>query len=140
MDLSEYTFYDNRLAVSPWEVMALYRFVWWGKSRTDEGIARMLQESSMCFSVRYKSELVGFCRLLTDFVYRASLWDIIIHPDHQGQGLGTALMNYVLEHPAVKDIPLIITYVSDLYPFLEKWGFKQLPGAVLLLRSPIEYS
>ena len=77
----------------------------------------MLQESSMCFSVRYKSELVGFCRLLTDFVYRASLWDIIIHPDHQGQGLGTALMNYVLEHPAVKDIPLIITYVSDLYPF-----------------------
>ena len=140
MDLSEYTFYDNRLAVAPWEVKALYRFIWWGKSRTDEGIARMLQESSMCFSVRYKSELVGFCRLLTDFVYRASLWDIIIHPDHQGQGLGTALMNYVLEHPAVKDIPLIITYVSDLYPFLEKWGFKQLPGAVLLLRSPIEYS
>jgi GNAT superfamily N-acetyltransferase len=140
MDLSGYTFYDNKLAVSPQEIKALYRYIWWGKSRTDEGIVRMLEGSSMCFSVRYKGELVGFCRILTDFVYRASLWDIIIHPDHQGQGLGTALMNYVLEHPAIKDIPLVITYTSDLYPFLEKWGFKEMSGAVILLRSPIEYS
>jgi hypothetical protein len=49
-------------------------------------------------------------------------------------------MNYVLEHPAIKDIPLVITYTSDLYPFLEKWGFKEMSGAVILLRSPIEYS
>ncbi len=100
----------------------------------------MLEGSSMCFSVHFERKVVAFCRLLTDFVFRGSLWDILVHPDHQGKGLGSALLEYVLEHPAVRNIPLLITYTSDLAPFLAPHGFEYREGAVMLLRRPIEYS
>jgi ribosomal protein S18 acetylase RimI-like enzyme len=136
----DYLFYDSKLAVAPAELIDLYRFTHWGKSRTLEQIDRMLQGSSLCFSVRHNDRLVAFCRILTDFVFRASLWDILVHPDHQGRGLGTALMRYTLDHPAVKPIPLIVTYSSDLIPFLKRLGFASNEGNLQLLRVPIEYS
>ncbi len=136
----DYLFYDSKLAVAPAELIDLYRFTHWGKSRTLEQIDKMLQGSSLCFSVRHNDRLVAFCRILTDFVFRASLWDILVHPDHQGRGLGTALMRYTLDHPAVKPIPLIVTYSSDLIPFLKRLGFASNEGNLQLLRVPIEYS
>lgn len=133
-------FYDSAYAVRPEEIQELYRFTHWGRSRSIEQIARMLQGSSMCFSVRREGKLIAFCRILTDFVFRGSLWDILVHPDFQGQGLGTALIHYALDHPAIRDIPLITTYTSDLEPFLEKFGFRAGEGTMKLLRCPIEYS
>ena len=135
-----YFFYDSKHAVSPEELANLYRFTRWGKSRSQDDIARMLEGSSMCFSVRHDDHLVAFCRILTDFVYRASLWDIMVHPDHQGKKVGTSLLDYALGHPAVKHIPLIITYTSELSSFLTPHGFAPKEGALMLLRRPIEYS
>jgi len=135
-----YFFYDSKHAVSPEELANLYRFTRWGKSRSLDDIARMLEGTSMCFSVRHEDHLVAFCRILTDFVYRASLWDIMVHPDHQGKKVGTSLLDYALGHPAVKHIPLIITYTSELSSFLTPHGFAPKEGALMLLWRPIEYS
>jgi GNAT superfamily N-acetyltransferase len=100
----------------------------------------MLSGTSMCFSVRYDGYLVAFCRILTDFVYRASIWDIMVHPDHQGKKVGTSLLDYALNHPAIRDIPLIITYTTELASFLTPHGFDHREGALMVLRRPIEYS
>ena len=100
----------------------------------------MLEGTSMCFSVRHEGHMVAFCRILTDFVFRGSLWDIMVHPDHQGKGVGTALIGYALNHPAIKKIPLIITYTSELASFLTPHGFEPREGVLMLLRRPIEYS
>ncbi len=135
-----YFFYDSKNAVSASELANLYRFTRWGRSRSVEDIDRMLRGTSMCFSVRHEEHLVAFCRILTDFVYRGSLWDIMVHPDHQGKKVGTALLDYTLNHPAIKPIPLIITYTSELAPFLVPHGFAPKEGALMLLRRPIEYS
>lgn len=135
-----YLFYDSKYAVRAGELQELYRFTKWGRSRSLEEIERMLVGTSMCFSIRKDDKMVAFCRLLTDFVFRGSIWDIMVHPDHQGKGLGSALMNYMLDHPRIRDIPLIITYTSELVPFLERLGFVQKEGTMMLLRKPIEYS
>ncbi|MCF7936349.1 MAG: GNAT family N-acetyltransferase [Synergistales bacterium] len=140
MPTSDYNFYDSKYAVRPEDIQRLYRFTHWGRSRSPDAIRTMLDNSSLCFSVHHRRTVVAFCRLITDFVFRASLWDILVHPDHQGKGLGTALIDYALEHPAVRDIPLIITYTGDLSPFLARQGFESTEGAMMLLRRPIEYS
>ena len=54
--------------------------------------------------------------------------------------VGTSLLDYALGHPAVKHIPLIITYTSELASFLTPHGFAPKEGALMLLRRPIEYS
>ncbi|EHM10262.1 acetyltransferase, N-acetylglutamate synthase [Thermanaerovibrio velox DSM 12556] len=138
--LGDYVTYDSKESVRPEELQELYRFTHWGKSRTLEQIERMLQGTSMCFSMRYEGRLVAFCRFITDFVFRGTLWDILVHPDHQGKGVGSALLDYVLGHPVVSPIPLIITYSSDLSSFLIRKGFERREGAVVLIKRPIEYT
>jgi GNAT superfamily N-acetyltransferase len=136
----EYAFYDSKQAVTPAELRDLYRFTQWGRSRSLEDIQRMLDGTTMCFSVRHDMKLVAFCRILTDFVFRGTLWDIMVHPDHQGKGIGSALIDYALNHPAIHSIPMILTYTSELGPFLAQYGFEEKEGALMLLRCPIEYS
>lgn len=137
---SGYDFYDSKLVVTPEDLQCLYAFTMWGRSRSAEQIGRMLDGTSICFSVRYEEKLVAFCRMITDFVFRGSLWDILVHPDHQGKGLGSRLLDYALEHPAVRDIPLIVTYTSEHADFMSKLGFEQRQGLMVLQRRPIEYS
>jgi GNAT superfamily N-acetyltransferase len=135
-----YIFYDSRMAVAAIELQELFRFAHWGKSRSLEKIERMLEGTNLCFSARYDGKLVAFCRMLTDFVFRASIWDILVHPDHQGKGLGTRLMNYAMTHPAVRDIPIITSFSSDLVPFLKRSGFEYREGLMVFQRVPVEYS
>jgi ribosomal protein S18 acetylase RimI-like enzyme len=137
---SHYLFYDSKLAVTAAELQDLYRYTQWGRSRSVEGIEVMLTNSTMCFSARGEDKLVGFCRIVTDFIYRASLWDVIVHPAHQGQGLGSALVDYALTHPAIKKIPLIVTYTNEWIPFMTSRGFKAQEGVMMMLRCPIEYA
>ncbi|HAA47895.1 MAG TPA: N-acetyltransferase, partial [Synergistaceae bacterium] len=73
-----YLFYDSKYAVSAGELQELYRFTKWGRSRSLEEIERMLDGTSMCFSIRKDDKMVAFCRLLTDFVFRGSIWDIMV--------------------------------------------------------------
>ena len=139
-NFGEYLFYDSNRAVRAIELQELFRFTHWGKSRTLEQIEMMLEATNLCFSVRYDERLVAFCRMLTDFVFRGSIWDILVHPDHQGKGVGSRLMNYALDHPSVKGIPVITSFSSDLVPFLGRLGFEYRDGLMVLQRVPIEYS
>ena len=140
MDREEYLYYDSKRAVTAIELQELYRFTSWGRSRSISQIDRMIEGTDMCFSARYEGKMVAFCRIVTDFIFRASLWDIMVHPDHQGHGLGSKLISYALKHPAISDIPMIITYSSELGPFLSNLGFNSVEGTMMLLRRPIEYS
>lgn len=137
---AEYKFYDSKLALSPADLQDLYRFTRWGKSRSIEQIAKMLEGTSICFSIRHNGRLIAFCRVLTDFVFRGSLWDILVHPDYQGKGVGSQLLQYALSHPALKDVPVIVTYTSELVSFMGRLGFEQRDGLMILQRRPIEYS
>lgn len=135
-----YYYYDSKLSVTPEELQDLYRFTLWGRSRSLEQIEKMLTGTSMCFSVRYNGKLVAFCRIITDYVFRGSLWDILVHPDHQGKGLGSQLLHYSLNHPAIKQVPIIVTYTSELIEFMGKLGFESREGLLILQRRPMEYS
>lgn len=140
MSGNTYYYYDSKLAVVPVELQDLYRFTRWGRSRSLEQIDKMLVGTSMCFSVRYNDKLVAFCRIMTDFVFRGSLWDILVHPDHQGKGIGSNLLKYALNHPSIKNVPVMVTYTSELTDFMGRLGFESRDGLLILQRRPMEYS
>ena len=140
MSGNTYYYYDSKLAVVPVELQDLYRFTRWGRSRSLEQIDKMLVGTSMCFSVRYNDKLVAFCRIMTDFVFRGSLWDILVHPDHQGKCIGSNLLKYALNHPSIKNVPVMVTYTSELTDFMGRLGFESRDGLLILQRRPMEYS
>jgi ribosomal protein S18 acetylase RimI-like enzyme len=76
--------------------------------------------------------LVGFGRVLTDYVYRASIWDVIVDTEYQGQDIGTEIMQRILNHPDLKRVELFWLCTRDKQSFYEKLGFssKEQTGMV----------
>lgn len=85
---------------------------------------RHVIEYSVCFSVFYQDQQVGFARVITDFSEFASLWDVFIDEAHRGKGLGKALMKYVFEHPNLKGIFRWFLMTEDAHGLYQKYGFK----------------
>jgi ribosomal protein S18 acetylase RimI-like enzyme len=108
------------------DLLALYRAAWWSQNRQRDDIKRMLKHSSLVlglFEVETQ-RLVGFTRILTDFVYRATIWDVIINPQFQGQGLGRILIEAIVTHPKLQEVELMfLACTPEMMPFYEKFGF-----------------
>ena len=70
--------------------------------------------------------VVGIGRVVGDGGTVFQLTDIVVHPDHQGQGLGSqlmdALMDYIEEHAPET---AYVNLMADIDGFYERWGFEE---------------
>ena len=69
-----------------------------------------------------KVAINGFGRI-GRLVYRALVEDVIVHPDHQGQGVGQMLLDAVVAHSGVRDLEVVFLFTSKP-GFYERFGFK----------------
>ncbi len=83
----------------------------------------MLTHSDLVISAWEDTRLVGFGRVLTDYVFRASIWDVIIDQKYQGQDIGTKLMRQMLDHPSLKNVELFWLCTRDKQAFYATLGF-----------------
>jgi GNAT superfamily N-acetyltransferase len=75
---------------------------------------------------RAGDRLVGFTRVLTDWRYRAYIYDVIVAPDWQGRGLGRVLMDALLSDPRIAAIEMIeLSCQPEMVPFYRRWGFTE---------------
>jgi GNAT superfamily N-acetyltransferase len=117
--------------------MALYRSAWWSEARTPEAVRRLLEGPSLFFCIRERANgrLAALARAITDGVYKAMVFDVIVHPDHQGHGLGARVMNDLLAHPLLAEVQHVELYcLPELEPFYDRWRFTADIGGVRLLR------
>lgn len=72
-----------------------------------------------------RSQLIGFVQVLSDGIRHAYILRLIVHPDYQRKGIGTELMNRLME--VFKENNLLPTLVAapGKDKFYEKFGFKQ---------------
>lgn len=70
----------------------------------------------------FKDEmLVGAARATSDGVFYASVFDVVVAPDHQGNGVGRMIMERLLERLPFERI--FLTSVFGKEPFYEKFEF-----------------
>lgn len=110
-------------AVEPKDLEALLQHAPWARGRTVEEIRIMLENTDYHFSAWDGKRLVGFARVLTDRIYRATLWDVVVHPDYQKRGVGEELMNRVLSHSVLSRVEKFWLNTRDKFGFYEKFGF-----------------
>ncbi|BAZ30288.1 GCN5-related N-acetyltransferase [Cylindrospermum sp. NIES-4074] len=122
---------ENQIA----ELVELYKNEFWSKQRTYQGVVKMLAASDIIIALVDESEqLIGFCRVLTDFVYRGTIYDVIIKPTHRKLGLGAKLLDAVVNHPQLKEVENIALYcLPAMIPFYQRWGFTSQSGKVELM-------
>lgn len=116
----------------------LYQLEWWSKDRSLDDVRSMVANSSLIFGyVDGAERLVAFCRVLTDFVFRATIYDVIVAESLRGQGLGRELMEAVSSHPRLQRVSTLwLCCHPDLVPFYEKWGFVVFQeGPVWMLKA-----
>ena len=65
------------------QLIHLYRQAPWAKHRALEQAQAMLAKTDVVISAWDGTRLVGFGRVLTDYVFRASIWDVIV--DREGK-------------------------------------------------------
>jgi predicted GNAT family N-acyltransferase len=118
------------------DLMELYRHEWWTNQRREEDVARMLQHTDLVVGVcTDPGQLVGFTRVLTDQVFKAVIFDVIVAREHRGTGLGKRIIDYVLDHPMVADVRHVELYCKpEMIPFYKKWGFSAPGPEVNFLR------
>ena len=113
------------------QLVELYRQAPWAKDRTLEQAQAMLAHTDLVISAWDGSRLVGFGRVLTDYVFRAPIWDVIVDRAYQGQKIGTEIVRRILDHPTVQQVELF--WLCTRRPgFYERLGFsaKEQTGMV----------
>ncbi len=81
--------------------------------------------ASYCHIAVYEDEkLIGYIDSVSNGVTDAYIQDLMVCPDHQGKGIGTELMNKMIQYLKEKHIYIIsVVYEERLKPFYERFGF-----------------
>ena len=95
-----------------------------GWNRMENEYTNPLMKSYYHIAVYVKDELVGYNDCVSNGVTDAYIQDLMVHPDYQGKGVGTDLMNKMIMYLKEKRIYMIsVVFEESLKPFYDKFGF-----------------
>lgn len=95
--------------------------------------------NSFCHIAAYDDgKLVGYIDCVSNGVTDAYIQDLMVHPDMQGKGIGTELMNRMIAYLKEQRIFMIsVIYEEALRGFYKKFGFwEMLCGQMETYESP----
>lgn len=107
----------------------------WAQNRKLEDWSIALSHSKPIVSAWEGNRLIGFARATSDGIYRATIWDVVIHPDYQGAGLGSKLVESVLMHPHVNRVEKVYLVTTHQQKFYERIGFEQNTNTTMVLNN-----
>lgn len=118
------------------ELHALYQNESWSAGRSLEETARCVSGSSICIGlVDANNSLKAFTRVITDYTFKALIFDVIVAPDQRDQGLGDRLIQLVKEHQQLQAVKHFELYcLPALEPFYERHGFSTEVSGMRLMR------
>lgn len=121
----EFRFVDRLTADQTARLHAFYQREWWTNSRTLEQTRAIVANSSILVGiVDSNDQLVAFARVLTDFIVKALILDVIVAEDRRDKGLGVALMQHLVDHPKLTGISDFELYCRpEMEAFYRKWAF-----------------
>lgn len=126
MNYTEIQFSDRLLSqIDLYQLQELFNIAaFWAKGRSLEDLQIAIANSQPVISVWHFERLIGFARATSDGIYRATIWDVVIHPDYRGTGLGSKLVETILNHPHVQRVERVYLMTTHQQEFYEKIGFR----------------
>ncbi|HEY6607926.1 MAG TPA: GNAT family N-acetyltransferase [Candidatus Limnocylindria bacterium] len=112
---------ETDASLSADEVNAAYAWVEWPE-REPWRLEAMSRTCTWIAARDHDGELMGIARLLDDGGLHVSLWDVIVRPEHQRNGIGTALVRAALEQCADRRLVALVSTPAAV-PFFAAMGF-----------------
>jgi len=119
------------------ELHRLYRREWWSTERTREEVERMLEHTDLVVGIIDREErLAGFARVLTDRVFKAEIYDVIVEESHRRRGLGRRLLEEIFTHPMLREVRQFnLQCLEEMKTFYTEMGFEDLRSRLVYMRK-----
>jgi ribosomal protein S18 acetylase RimI-like enzyme len=121
------------------QLLAMYHHESWSKERKLEDVKIILQNSNILAIInREQDEMIVFARFLSDGIYRAFIYDVIVSLQYRGLGWGRVLLESLISDQRLKNIERVELYCRDQnVPFYQKFGFQEVPAGTYLMRKTL---
>ena len=118
-NIREYINYNEQ------EILSLYESVGWKNYTNNSQMLKEAYSHSLRIYAAYLDEkLVGIIRVVGDGFSVVFVQDLLVYPEHQRQGIGTALLKKVLqEYRNVYQLHLLTENTEKTIQFYKSLGF-----------------
>ena len=122
LDIKEYKNYKDD------EILSLYTAVGWTAYTENPAALKAGYENSLLILAAYEgNELQGIIRVVGDGQTIVFIQDILVFPDKQRKGIGTALIKAILErYKNVRQIELATDNTPKTVEFYKSMGFHEM--------------
>ncbi|WP_269620036.1 GNAT family N-acetyltransferase [Zhongshania sp. BJYM1] len=131
-EYEDYRISDDHEEIQLEIVESLLRSSYWASERSLETM-KISIENSICFSLFFNGDQVGFARVVTDFASVAYIADLIIHPDHRSKGIGKWMFGVIVNDPRWCSMFQFLA-TDDAHGLYEQFGFS---GSTKLMSTKI---
>jgi nitroimidazol reductase NimA-like FMN-containing flavoprotein (pyridoxamine 5'-phosphate oxidase superfamily)/ribosomal protein S18 acetylase RimI-like enzyme len=106
------------------QVVDLLRGTYWNQGTSDQAIANAHKASTAWVgAVAADGSVLGTARALADGSKVAWIYDVIVGTQCRSQGVGSAVMKLLLDHPMIRGCQSIGLVTRDAQSFYEQFGF-----------------
>ncbi|MCB1851156.1 MAG: GNAT family N-acetyltransferase [Gammaproteobacteria bacterium] len=118
------------------ELHQLYQREWWTKDRSLAATKNCVAGSQINIGiVDNNGTLLAYARVLTDYTFKALIFDVIVSPEQRGSGLGSRLITLIKHHPALSRVIHFELYcLPEMFGFYARHGFSDDVGNIKLMR------
>jgi GNAT superfamily N-acetyltransferase len=108
-----------------WLHAALSQRAYWALGRTRQQVEEAVA-GSMCFAAFIGDRQVGFARVVTDGVTFGWICDVFVDEDHRGRGIGSLLMEAIVDQPQIKGFRRLALATRDAHELYRRFGFDRI--------------
>ena len=119
MEFKLITYFDESYIDSIYET---YQSVGWLK-HDKETICEIFHNSTHVVFAIYDNKVIGFARALSDGVFNAAIYDLIVNKDFQNNQIGMHMLEHILKEIGSLSCIHLISTIDNL-EFYQKAGFK----------------
>lgn len=118
------------------QLHSLYQQEWWTMDRSLDETRRVVEGSQIIIGlINNNLDLVGFARVLTDYTFKALIFDIIVRRDQRGNGFGNKLLSLIKNHQELSAVKHFELYCrAKMFNFYRQHGFTTEIGEIQLMR------
>ena len=140
MDCSHIQFCTQKEKIDFDRLQELFKLgAFWARERTQEDLKIAIANSNPVVSIWDGERLIGFARATSDGIYRAAIWDVVVHPKYRGLGLGGKLVETVLSHPQVNRVERVYLTTTHQQNFYKHIGFEYNDTTTMVLYNNSSY-
>lgn len=103
---------------------------YWALARSLDVVRRSL-DHSLNFGLYKDDRQIGFARVVSDFATFAWLADVFVIEEHRGHGLGTWLIEVIVNHPELQGLRRWLLATKDAHKLYRRIGFSELSAPEL---------